>query len=728
MKWPEMFKRKARPVLSEEPNLSSHVDDQSSHLSKKTDQLSVAADNPIRDSSNDGLGRNNAARSFAANVLALDASEGVVVGVLGAWGSGKTSFINLARAEFKKAKVPILDFNPWMFSGAEQLVQSFFSELSAQLKVRPGLEEIGKGLESYGEIFSGLTWLPFVGPWIEQGQEGAKLLADLLQRKKEGIAGHRKRVENALGKLERPILIVLDDIDRLNTTEIRDIFRLVRLTANFPNVIYILAFDRKRVEQALSEQGIPGRAYLEKILQVGMDLPAVPEQVLNTEIFKAIDAALNSVEKKGAFDESRWPDVFMETIRPLVSNMRDVRRYSAAISGTVRELGDQVALVDVLALEAVRIFLPDSFMQMQNSLRSLTTIVTSGYRSGGDSPELKAQVEALVSSAGERRHVITSLIEHLFPAGQGRVGGMVYGHDWKSRWLTERRVAHEDVLRLYLERVAGEGLQAFTNAERAWQKMSSGEGFDAFLRTVEKHQLQDVIASLENFEDKYTPEQVVPGTVVLYNILPEIPERHRGMFDFDASMVVSRVTYRLLRSLKDPAKVELAVRTILPALKTLSGKLHVINTVGYREGVGHKLVTEVAATDLEANWRQEVRLATVETMNLAMERELLRVFLTAQTLSSPSESPLAIPLDPKLTIALLLSARSETRSQTMGSRAVRRTTTPAWDMVEQIFGGNDSTKKRIEAIVDEDRRQNEELIALAEKYADGWRPPDDRHD
>ena len=89
-------------------------------------------------------------------MLALDVSEGVVVGVLGPWGSGKTSFVNLARAEFDRAGIPILDFNPWMFSGAQQLVDSFFVEMAAQLKIRPGLADVGKGLEEYGETFSGI--------------------------------------------------------------------------------------------------------------------------------------------------------------------------------------------------------------------------------------------------------------------------------------------------------------------------------------------------------------------------------------------------------------------------------------------------------------------------------------------------------------------------------------------------------------------------------------------
>ena len=248
---------------------------------------SITADNPITKPEDDALGRIKPARSFAEQVLALDSTEGVVVGVLGPWGSGKTSFVNLARGRLREARVPVLEFNPWMFSGADQLVQAFFIEPSAQLKLRPDLAEIGKLVEDYGETFSGLGWLPLVGPWIERGRAASKILAKILQRRKEGIRTRQSKVRDALSKLSDPIVVILDDIDRLTTPEIRDVFKLVRLTANFPNVIYLLAFDRVRVEQALGEQGIPGRDYLEKILQIGIDLPAVPADVLNSQIFKA---------------------------------------------------------------------------------------------------------------------------------------------------------------------------------------------------------------------------------------------------------------------------------------------------------------------------------------------------------------------------------------------------------------------------------------------------------
>jgi predicted KAP-like P-loop ATPase len=200
--------------------------------------MKIAGDNPITFPEEDTIGRNSFAQSFAKQILSLDVSNGSVIGVLGAWGSGKTSFINLARNELNHYNITILDFNPWMFSGTEQLMQSFFSELSAQLRFRPDFSEIGEAIGTYGDLFAGMGWLPIVGPWIKRGHKATEVISKVLQGHKEGVGTQRKKIENALNESGKKIVVVIDDIDRLSTSEIRDIFKLVRLTANFPNIVY----------------------------------------------------------------------------------------------------------------------------------------------------------------------------------------------------------------------------------------------------------------------------------------------------------------------------------------------------------------------------------------------------------------------------------------------------------------------------------------------------------
>jgi predicted KAP-like P-loop ATPase len=688
--------------------------------------VAITSDNPIRHSADDTLGRSEVARSFASQLLSLDASEGLVLGVLGAWGSGKTSFLNLTRDCLADSDLPVLDFNPWMFSGAEQLVESFFVELSAQLKVRPGLAEVGRDLEDYGEAFSGLAWLPLIGPWIERGRGAAKILSKILQRRKEGVGGRRAKLAKALAQLEKPIVVILDDIDRLSTSEIRDVFKLVRLTASFPSIVYLLAFDRSRVEEALAEQGVPGRDYLEKILQLAVDLPAIPAQVLRGQTLTAVDGALANIDNPGPFDDQVWPDVYMEIIAPLIRNMRDVRRFAAAIHGTVRGLEGQIALADVLALEAVRVFLPDVFYRLNTAVEGVTSTSAMSYGDSHEPPHLSLQVNSLLEAAGSKEDVARAMIERLFPAGARHIGGSSYGADWRSRWLRERRVAHEDVLRLYLERVAGENLQAFTEAEQAFHLIGDRAALEGFLAELPVERLQDVIASLETFEDQFVRDHVVPGATALLNLLPRLPQRQRGMFDLDPRMAVGRVVYRLLRKVGDPDELEADVVEILPELSTLSAKWELISDVGYREGSGHKLISEASAKSLEVAWRSEVRSTPVDS--LIQEPELLRILFAVRTESDPAEPNLEIADYPEMTLALLQSGRSEARSQMMGTRAVRTAPRLAWDVLVELYGDEGVLRARIDALKAMSPEGADELLSLADRYLAGWRPNDFRSD
>ncbi len=678
-------------------------------------------DHPIEGAAEDTLGRSSSATSFADNLLALDTSNGLVAGVLGPWGSGKTSYINLARAQFKAVGVPVVDFNPWMFSGPEHLVDAFFTEVAEALKLRPDLAEVGQQLEEYGELFSGLGWLPVVGAWLERSRGLTKLLAGGLRRSKTGSAARRARVVTALRKLSRPIIVTLDDIDRLTTQEIRDVFRLVRLTASFPNLIYLLAFDRARVEQSLTDSGVPGRDYLEKILQLAIDLPLVPEDVLNQQVFAALDQALASVPVVVELDGDVWSDHFDEIIRPVLRTMRDVRRYAAGVRGTVLALGSQVALADILALEAIRMFLPDVFSGLHANIELLTSIPSSYGGNSRDETAPKAALETLIAAGGPRADAARAMVQRLFPAAQRYLGNTHYGSDWQGRWLRNRRVAHNDVLRLYLERVASAGYRTFVAGERAWTLLADQTALRAYLISLPPDQLEEVIASLELYEDEYRSEHVVPGCVVLLTLLAEIPERQRNMFEFGKTMTVTRVTYRLLHSLQDPDRVEAAVVAILPQIRHLSIKYEVIEDVGYREGAGHKLVSEEAATRLEASWRDEVRAADIEL--ILADPEPLGVFLDAlRGAASANEPAIPVPTDPRLTIRVLTNARGEILSQSTGSRSVRRSPQLSWDALVAVYGGEEVLRLRLDEAERSGLSVDPDLWALAQQYLSGWRP------
>lgn len=691
------------------------------HVNLQANSMKIAGDNPITFPEEDTIGRTSFAKSFAKQILSLDASKGSVVGVLGAWGSGKTSFINLARNELNHVDITILDFNPWMFSGAEQLMQSFFYELSAQLRLRPELSKVGDAIGTYGEIFSGMGWIPFVGPWVERGHKASDVISQIMKGRKEGIGTQRKKIENALYDFNKKIIVVIDDIDRLSTPEIRDIFKLVRLTANFPNIIYVVAFDRYRVENALSEEGINGRDYLEKILQIAVDIPPIPYQVLSTQILTAIDTAIKDIEKTGPFDEQIWPDIFMEVIRPLIKTMRDVRRYAVNIHGTIASLDGEVALQDVLALEAVRIFLPDVFKAMQTSIDVLTTINDFEYSSNRNisSPQ-KAKIEKIIELAGVNSDIVKDMIRRLFPAARRHIENTSHGAEWRNGWLRERRVAHEDILHLYFEHFTGDHLKAFLCAEEAHQYMNNRELLDYYLRSLDDSEITSVISALEVYEDQYKNDCVEPTSIVLLNLLYTLPDNRVNMYDYGVRLKIMRVVYRLIRSLKTPDLIEITVKSILPEVTTLSAKYDLIGMVGHIEGVGHKLISEEASKKLELEWALEVKAASDD--ELLKEPQLLRVLFVANKYLTGSSEQIVVSDTAELTLAVLKSSQSEAMSQSFDSRLIKKETRLAWASLIELYGNEDVLKNRIEHAKNYISANDKELIELADKYINGWKP------
>lgn len=87
-----------------------------------------------------------------------------------------------------------------------------------------------------------------------------------------------------------------------------------------------------------------------------------------------------------------------------------------------------------------------------------------------------------------------------------------------------------------------------------------------------------------------------------------------------------------------------------------------------------------------------------------------------------SEESMRIPDAPEITLAILRNARSEVRSQGMGSRAVRRKPRLAWDALVEVYGSEAILKERIQRLKATNPEGVSDLIELAEKYLSGWRP------
>ena len=150
-------------------------------------------DQPIISADQDILGRSAFAKSLGDAVLSYQEKESISMGVLGAWGIGKTSIINMmvehienteadkdlpsypykrlpffSKNKTKKTVPIVVKFSPWNYSDQNQLISQFFIQLSGVLKLADhgkAAKEIGKKLETYSLFFIPLTLIPPVSPF-----------------------------------------------------------------------------------------------------------------------------------------------------------------------------------------------------------------------------------------------------------------------------------------------------------------------------------------------------------------------------------------------------------------------------------------------------------------------------------------------------------------------------------------------------------------------------------
>lgn len=686
-------------------------------MTKKT---KITIDNPIVSSKQDQLNRAVVAKDFAKAVRKFNTSDGLVVGVLGAWGSGKSSFVNLMREQFNsKPSLTVIEFNPWMFSGTEQLVDSFFREVSAELRIKDEkkFNKIADGLSEYGEMLSPIAMIPFVGSWFDRTFKSYKTMHQWWKDRKAGSNPIRTKVSDALKELDRPVIVVIDDIDRLSTNEIRDIFKLVRLTASFPNLVYVLAFDRYRIELALDETNIPGRAYLEKIVQLSFDLPAISQDVLQSKVVTEFNNVLGDV-KNLRLDQERWPDAFTELILPLIENLRDITRLTTSARPTLEVLGADIDAVDLMTLEAVRVFKPILFNELHKH-KTLLTAVSDNYGYGNDTTRQEAQIEKLTKIADGDKEYVDKLIGRIFPAAKRYVSNIHYGYDSMSDWRRTHRLAHIDFLSLYLERNTTEGLKAFRRAEEAFEIMNSEDKFGELLDSLDPELLNDTIYSLEAYEHAFEKDQIVPGSVALLNRIDRIPEKKdRGFFDIGSPVLtVGRVVLRMMRTLKEESDREEAAMKILARLDTYSARLDFMRSLGFDKGVGHKLVSEAFATDIEATFIKD--LEENRPTDFSREWSLLTVYWYYVGKKADDYIPLVFDNINEIR-KIFETAKSTMRSQSADSRYVKTEDYLSWEVLVKLFGDEDTLKSAVAALKKKDG--DTPIVSLVEKYIGGWRP------
>ncbi|WEV47563.1 P-loop NTPase fold protein [Bifidobacterium sp. ESL0690] len=343
--------------------------------------LTFDADEPVHKLDDDKFERKEYVRFLAEALKKSPAEHGLVVGITGPWGSGKTSLKNLLIDVLNKPAANdddnptphIVEFEPWMYSNSNKLVSLLFSEIAKVLS--PSKELLRQ--KSSGVLNAAGATVDAVSNTIDITHPVEKItskeisayfkkVAKALDPSNQDIgklAKRHKQLSKALKKTSSRIIVFIDNLDRLNDGEVMEILQAVKAVGDLPNMVYVLLYDKEYVTKALNKTcHKKGAQYLEKIIQVPVELPIPPKDTIEELLHhKLTDIAGNSIKEIYYPDLDLFgsrPSILTSCVQPYLNTPRDVIRLVNEYQLRYSVLKDDVETDDLLGITCLEVFCP----------------------------------------------------------------------------------------------------------------------------------------------------------------------------------------------------------------------------------------------------------------------------------------------------------------------------------------------------------------------------------
>ena len=576
-------------------------------------------DKPIERREEDVLGRRTFAEALARAIKGWSGRESLVLALYGVWGNGKSSIKNMVIDVLKteSSNVHVVDFNPWQLANRPTLSAAFFDEVGVALgkgdlgsesrkkevlaRFRlwahrlQGGKDLIRAVRDFGYILVALGSLAVIagisrsrvtmfvigGLLLASGisafasrfiEAAIKFLEAGTEVGNKSLGEVKAEIANDLRQLKAPILVVLDDVDRLTPTELLEVFQLIKANGDFPNLIYLVLCERAVVEQNIEKAlNARGREYLEKIVQVAFDVPMIDIARVHQVLFQRLDLLLSSEAISPHFSEKRWVNVFLSGLRSYFLTLRDVNRFISSVvfhfsslsTGSVFEVNP----IDLIVLETIRLYEPNVY----HALRSNKEFLTTSRRP--EKPLSEAAAETITSivqmGSKDRQKELRELIKHLFPTVEWALGGSQYGSDYGEQWYRDLRVCSSKMFDRYFRLTVSEQELSQSTVQKLLRSRGDRDQLRSELENLHSGGLLGTaIEELAVYHDQLTTDQVEPFITGMLDVADGMLDERVAISDIPPQV---RVWFLIRKSVEKLSDISARSQVITNALTNTTG-------------------------------------------------------------------------------------------------------------------------------------------------------------
>lgn len=336
-------------------------------------------DAAVEDVPEDRYGFGNIAENISRSILSLPQKASNVVGIEGAWGSGKTSLLNLILKNLalkKDGHTHVLHISPWLSGGSP--VEALFLPVATVIQQEMEKRDPPKGFK---KLWHKYLLSPEAQKVIEYAQDTSSRVLPLVQ-----YIGQFSSIVNWIAGGIKVFTESRLAVDQKTTTKLRAV-------ADLPRFTHILCYDRQiithAVEHALNIED--GSRYLQKIIQLSFKLPRPEAFDLRNEFRLRAEALYQQINNQPP-DSGMSGDLaaVTDTYGAALSTPREIHQAINSLIFLYPGMRDFVYFPDLCLLQLIRVTNPALYDWTEHYLTERSVIETGqGMLSDGEKADFR---------------------------------------------------------------------------------------------------------------------------------------------------------------------------------------------------------------------------------------------------------------------------------------------------------------------------------------------------
>ncbi len=558
----------------------------------------------------------------------------------------------------EKENLPtIIEFNAWEFSNQGGLIQNFLMEVGKELgqsnseddkKIAKKLSLVRLYLQSANKIssvvkggmssvlriigvipiFFALGNLPFYSilgykPFIIAGvifiifwvlscsekvilfledfyNQRAEITNKTLNQLKEGI-----KLDLA-SRNNKKILFIIDDVDRLNAEEVKSLFQLIKVNLDLPNLVFLIALDVEIVGKLLSENGVEGSQFIEKIVQVPIYLPRADEKQLSKFLFTQLDKVVAFTAEED-WEPNRWSKLYESGLNSIYlkpGNLRVIKRSISQMMTKASLIASDVNMVDFIGIRTIEHFYPNLYNYIATNrdvFLSIGSNLFTGYniKNSPVKDSLEAQFVIVPS-------YVKDIVVELFPEVENILNGQTQGFGGSyEKWRKTKRVCSPDFFEFYFYIKVPEGEIGDNEVNNTISILKDGSKLDSLLLDyIKNHKIKKLLIKLTDSVKDFPKDE--NNALNIITLLLERMEEVSSMpkerlFESGGDLDIVRLIFFYLKEIENEKDIVQIIKDAIKKSKSVYGPIRLIFFFDKRkndDSSEEKLVSEEAFADL----------------------------------------------------------------------------------------------------------------------------------